>query len=50
LGRFPDPACVYVTLLNASALVAKDRPLGDNPCVALYTTGSYYARMRRKGF
>jgi len=33
-----------------TALVAKDRVLGHNPCAALYTTGSYYARMLRKGF
>jgi uncharacterized metal-binding protein len=30
--------------------VAKDRVLAHNPCAALYTTGSYYARMLRKGF
>jgi uncharacterized metal-binding protein len=36
---------VYCTVL-----VAKDRVLGHNPCAALYTTGSYYARMLRKGF
>ncbi len=33
-----------------TVLVAKDRVLGHNPCAALYATGSYYARMRRKGF
>lgn len=33
-----------------TVLVAKDRVLGHNPCAALYTTGSYYARMLRKGF
>ena len=33
-----------------TVLVAKDRVLGHNPCVALYTTGSYYARMLKKGF
>jgi len=33
-----------------TVLVAKDRILGHNPCAALYTTGSYYARMLRKGF
>jgi uncharacterized metal-binding protein len=33
-----------------TALVAKDRVLSHNPCAALYTTGSYYARMLRKGF
>lgn len=33
-----------------TVLVAKDRVLGHNPCAALYATGSYYARMLRKGF
>jgi uncharacterized metal-binding protein len=33
-----------------TVLAAKDRVLGHNPCAALYTTGSYYARMLRKGF
>jgi len=33
-----------------TVLVAKDRLLSHNPCAALYTTGSYYARMLRKGF
>jgi len=33
-----------------TVLVAKDRVLSHNPCAALYTTGSYYARMLRKGF
>ena len=33
-----------------TVLVAKDRVLIHNPCAALYTTGSYYARMLRKGF
>jgi len=33
-----------------TVLVAKDRVLGHNPCVALYTTASYYARMLKKGF
>jgi len=33
-----------------TVLVAKDRVLGHNPCAALYTTGSYYGRMLRKGF
>jgi uncharacterized metal-binding protein len=33
-----------------TVLVAKDRVLARNPCAALYTTGSYYARMLRKGF
>jgi uncharacterized metal-binding protein len=33
-----------------SVLVAKDRVLSHNPCAALYTTGSYYARIMRKGF
>jgi uncharacterized metal-binding protein len=30
--------------------VVKDRVLAHNPCAALYTSGSYYARMLRKGF
>ena len=33
-----------------TVLVAKDRVLSHNPCAALYTTSSYYARMLRKGF
>jgi uncharacterized metal-binding protein len=33
-----------------TVLVAKDRLLAHNPCAALYTAGSYYARMLRKGF
>jgi uncharacterized metal-binding protein len=33
-----------------TVLVAKDRILGHNPVAALYTSGSYYARMLRKGF
>jgi uncharacterized metal-binding protein len=33
-----------------TVLVAKDRVLSHNPAAALYTTGSYYARMLRKGF
>jgi uncharacterized metal-binding protein len=33
-----------------TVLVAKDRVLSHNPCAALYTTGSYYACMLRKGF
>lgn len=33
-----------------TVLVAKDRVLSHNPCAALYTTGSYFARMLRKGF
>jgi uncharacterized metal-binding protein len=33
-----------------TVLVAKDRVLAHNPCAALYTTGTYYARMLRKGF
>jgi uncharacterized metal-binding protein len=33
-----------------TVLVAKDRVLSHNPCAALYTTGSYYARMLKKGF
>ena len=33
-----------------TVLVAKDRVLGHNPAAALYTSGSYYTRMLRKGF
>jgi len=33
-----------------TVLVTKDRVLGHNPCAALYTTGSYYARLLKKGF
>ena len=33
-----------------TVLVTKDRVLGHNPVAALYTSGSYYARMLRKGF
>jgi uncharacterized metal-binding protein len=32
-----------------TVLVAKDRVLGHNPAAALYTTGTYYARLLRKG-
>jgi len=32
-----------------TVLVAKDRVLGHNPVAALYTLGSYYARMLRPG-
>jgi len=34
----------------STVLVTKDRVLGHNPVAALYTSGSYYARMLRKGF
>jgi uncharacterized metal-binding protein len=33
-----------------TVLVTKDRVLSHNPCASLYTMGSYYARMLRKGF
>ncbi|MCD6306655.1 MAG: DUF1847 domain-containing protein [Deltaproteobacteria bacterium] len=33
-----------------TVLIAKDRVLGHNPAGALYTSGTYYARMLRKGF
>ena len=33
-----------------TVLIAKDRVLGHNPVAALYTSGTYYARMLRKGF
>lgn len=32
-----------------TVLVAKDRVLGHNPVAALYTSGSYYARLMRPG-
>ncbi len=33
-----------------TVLIAKDRLLGHNPAAALYTSGSYYARLLRPGF
>ena len=33
-----------------TVLIAKDRVLGHNPAAALYTSGTYYARMLRNGF
>lgn len=33
-----------------TVLVTKDRVLAHNPCAALYTASSYYARLLRKGF
>jgi uncharacterized metal-binding protein len=33
-----------------TVLVAKDRVLGHNPISALYTSGSYYARVMKPGF
>jgi uncharacterized metal-binding protein len=33
-----------------TVLVTKDRVLGHNPVAALYTSGTYYARMLRPGF
>lgn len=33
-----------------TVLVTKDRVLAHNPCAALYTSSSYYARLLRKGF
>jgi uncharacterized metal-binding protein len=33
-----------------TVLVVKDRVLGHNPAAALYTTGSYYARLQNPGF
>lgn len=33
-----------------TVLVAKDRVLGHNPAAALYTSGSYYARLLKSGF
>ena len=32
-----------------TVLIAKDRLLGHNPAAALYTKGSYYARLMRPG-
>jgi uncharacterized metal-binding protein len=34
----------------STVLVTKDRVLAHNPAGALYTSGSYYERMLRKGF
>ena len=34
----------------STVLVAKDRVLAHNPVGALYTSGIYNERMRRKGF
>ncbi len=34
----------------STVLVTKDRVLAHNPVAALYTSGSYYERMLRKGF
>lgn len=34
----------------STVLVVKDRVLGHNPVAALYTTESYYARLKRQGF
>lgn len=33
-----------------TVLIAKDRLLGHNPAAALYTSGSYYARLLKPGF
>ena len=33
-----------------TVLIAKDRVLGHNPAAALYTSGSYYARLLKPGF
>jgi uncharacterized metal-binding protein len=33
-----------------TVLIAKDRVLGHNPAAALYTSGTYYARMFKPGF
>lgn len=33
-----------------TVLISKDRVLGHNPAAALYTSGTYYARMLRPGF
>lgn len=33
-----------------TVLIAKDRLLGHNPAAALYTSGTYYSRMFKKGF
>jgi uncharacterized metal-binding protein len=43
---------LFLKYANAycTVLVAKDRVLGHNPTAALYTSGSYYARMLKKGF
>ncbi len=33
-----------------TVLAAKDRVLGHNPLGAIYTSGSYYSKLKRKGF
>ena len=33
-----------------TVLAAKDRVMGHNPLGAIYTSGSYYSRLKRKGF
>ena len=45
-----DSLFLKYSIAYSTVLVAKDRVLSHNPCAALYTTGSYYARMLRKGF
>jgi len=45
-----DSLFLKYSKVYCTVLVAKDRVLGHNPCAALYTTGSYYARMLKKGF
>jgi uncharacterized metal-binding protein len=52
LGLCVGHDSLFLKYANAycTVLVAKDRVLSHNPCAALYTTGSYYARMLRKGF
>lgn len=40
--KYSQPFC--------TVLVAKDRVLGHNPVAALYGSGTYYARLGRKGF
>jgi uncharacterized metal-binding protein len=45
-----DSMVMKYSAAYCTVLVAKDRVLAHNPCAALYTTGSYYARMMRKGF
>lgn len=52
LGLCVGHDSLFLKYANAfsTVLVAKDRVLGHNPVAALYTTESYYARLKREGF
>ena len=45
-----DSLFLKYSAVYCTVLVAKDLVLSHNPCAALYTASSYYARMLRKGF